>query len=304
MSRPRVAVVAHSAKQLGGGLGAFRQALGRAGVADPLWFEIAKSKQAPECAQQAVAKGADVLFAWGGDGTVQRCLDAIAGTQTSLAIAPAGTANLLATNLGIPTDLDETVEVGLHGQSRRIDSGTVNGEHFAVMAGAGFDALMLDEADSGIKQRIGRAAYVWAGARNLDAEPVHATIDVEGRDFFRGAVTCVLFGNFSRVGGGIELFEGAAPDDGLLELGVVSARNGREWLRTIGRTLVGRAEASPFVTIARGTSMHVTFDRPTVYELDGGTRKTVKKLTVKMHPSSIAVRVPGGIERESGASDA
>jgi Diacylglycerol kinase catalytic domain len=74
------------------------------------------------------------MFVWGGDGTVQRCIDAVAGSDTAVAILPAGTANLLATNLQIPADLAEAVRIGLHGYHRRIDTGSVNGEHFAVMA--------------------------------------------------------------------------------------------------------------------------------------------------------------------------
>ena len=49
-----------------------------------------------------MARGADVMFVWGGDGTVQRCIDAVAGTEMAVAILPAGTANLLAANLGVP----------------------------------------------------------------------------------------------------------------------------------------------------------------------------------------------------------
>ena len=55
-----------------------------------------KSRRAPKYARRAAAKGVDVLFVWGGDGSVQRCIDAVAGTDTAVAILPAGTANLLA----------------------------------------------------------------------------------------------------------------------------------------------------------------------------------------------------------------
>jgi len=103
-----------------------------------------------------MAKGADVLFVWGGDGTVQRCIDAVAGTDTAVAILPAGTANLLAANLGVPHDLAEAVLVGLHGDRRRLDTGSVNGERFTAMAGAGFDARMISDADRGMKDRLGR----------------------------------------------------------------------------------------------------------------------------------------------------
>jgi diacylglycerol kinase (ATP) len=101
-----------------------------------------------------------------------------------VAILPAGTANLLAANLGVPHDLAEAVQVGLHGDRRRIDTGSVNGERFTVMAGAGFDAQMISGADRRTKDRLGRAAYVVTGIRNLRARRMRATVEVDGKRFF------------------------------------------------------------------------------------------------------------------------
>jgi diacylglycerol kinase (ATP) len=294
-----IAVIAHSSKSFGGGLGQLRQILDDAGYPQPLWYEVAKSRQAPDCAREAVAKGADVLFVWGGDGTVQQCINAVAGAGATIAILPAGTANLLAGNLGIPQDLEVAVEIGLHGDRRPIDTGSVNGEHFAVMAGAGLDARMIRDADAGLKERIGRAAYIWTGAKNLSVSPVSATIEVEGRQFYSGKITCVLVGNMSEVFAGVEVFTGSRPDDGLLELGVITAKSRIQWARTIGRTVVGRAEKSPFVVTSRGKSMKVTFAHKTAYELDGGVRKATKKLRIKVQPSSVTICVP---KPDSGAS--
>ena len=105
-----VAVIAHAGKSMGGGLEELRQALQKAGVSDPIWSEVPKSKYAPERVEKALAEGAETIFAWGGDGMVQRCVDVMAGTEATLAILPAGTANLFASNLGIP---DEIAEVSL-----------------------------------------------------------------------------------------------------------------------------------------------------------------------------------------------
>ncbi|MGV8978359.1 MAG: diacylglycerol/lipid kinase family protein [Cellulomonas sp.] len=296
-----VAVVAHAGKSFGGGLGELRRVLDDAGFPEPLWYEVAKSRQAPKCARQAMADGADVLFVWGGDGTVQRCIDAVAGTGAVVALLPAGTANLLATNLGIPQDIGEAVEIGLHGDRRSLDTGTVNGERFTVMAGAGLDALMIKDADAGLKDRFGRAAYLWTGARNLKASPVRATVTVEGRRFHKGNVTCVLVGNVKDVFGGIEVFDGSRPDDGLLEIGIVTAKSLRQWVRTLGRVVLGRTERSPFVVTTRGKKMRVRFDRPIAYELDGGVRKATKDLRIKVRPKSITVCVPGpGFPAQAG----
>src|SRR5262245_54625378 len=227
----RVAVVAHAGKSFGGGLAELREVLAQEGSTDPLWYEVAKSRKAPKYARQALTDGAEVIFVWGGDGMVQRCIDAVAGTEAVLAILPAGTANLLAANLHVPADLTEAVRVGLHGDRRPLDTGSVNGEHFAVMAGAGFDARMIKQADRGMKDRIGRAAYLYTGARNLTAHRAKADIEVDGARFFKGRVACVLAGNVGKVLGGVQAFRGAQPDDGLLELGVVTARNPAQWAR-------------------------------------------------------------------------
>jgi diacylglycerol kinase (ATP) len=287
-----VAVVAHSGKSFGGGLGELREVLAREGFPDPLWYEVPKSRKAPKWARRAVAEGADVVFVWGGDGTVQRCVDALAGKSATIAILPAGTANLLATNLGVPTDLTEAVQAGLHGHRRPIDTGTVNGEHFAVMAGAGFDALMIKDADRGMKDRIGRAAYVWTGAKNLTASRAKAVIEVDGKRFFKGSVSCVLVGNVGKVFGGVKAFDGARPDDGVLELGVVTAKNPVQWTRTLSRVALGKTEKSPFVQTGKGKKFNVRFDRRFPYELDGGARPKTRTLKVRVRPSSIHICVP------------
>jgi diacylglycerol kinase (ATP) len=216
----------------------------------------------------------------------------VAGTEAVLAILPAGTANLLATNPQLPEDLTEAVQVGLHGERRPLDTGSVNGEHFAVMAGAGFDARMIKEADGGMKDRIGRAAYAYTGARNLSTRRVKATIEVDGRRFFKGRISCVLAGNVGKVLGGVEAFSAAEPDDGLLDLGVVTAKNPAEWARTLGRVALGMAEKSPFAEVTRGKRFRIRFGRRFPYELDGGARPAVRKVRIKVHPASIRICVP------------
>src|SRR5579883_2296792 len=117
----KIGIVAHERKRLGGGLPELREALAEAGLAaEPLWYTAQKSRQAGRQVERCIDKGVDLILAWGGDGTVQRCLDALvrcgAGREVPLAIVPAGTANLLATNLGVPRDVRQTVAVALHGR--------------------------------------------------------------------------------------------------------------------------------------------------------------------------------------------
>src|SRR5690348_15296852 len=79
-----VAVIAHQKKVLGGGLDELRSVLAHAGVDAPLWYEVPKSKKAPKLARKAIDEGADLLFVWGGDGMVQRCIDAVAGSGVTV----------------------------------------------------------------------------------------------------------------------------------------------------------------------------------------------------------------------------
>ena len=192
------------------------------GVDEPLWYEVVKSKQAPKQARAALEAGADLVFVWGGDGMVQRCADVLAGTGAAMAVVPAGTANLLATNLGDPQGhRGRRARRPRAGTTGILDVGRINGERFLVMAGVGFDALMIRDADRALKDRVGRAAYVWTGARHLREKPVDTRIVVDGTTWFHGDATCVLVGNVGTIVGGITAFEAARPDDGRLEVGVV-----------------------------------------------------------------------------------
>jgi diacylglycerol kinase family enzyme len=277
-----VGVVAHTQKRLGGGLAELRRTLADYGLSDLPWHEVPKSKYVPDRVEDLVDQGVDLLFVWGGDGTVQRAIDAVVGKPVTLAILPAGTANLLATNLG------------LDGTRRGLDVGKVNGEHFGVMAGAGLDAMMIRAADAGLKDRVGRIAYVWTGAKNVQLDPVTMSIDVDGARWFEGEASCVLLGNVGDVLGGLSVFPDAVPDDGYLDLGVVTADGAWEWARTLGRAVVGDVSASPFVKTTTGRSFEVRLASPMPYQLDGGDRKASKRLKVKVKPSAITVCVPEG----------
>jgi diacylglycerol kinase (ATP) len=288
----KVGVVANPAKSLGGGLIELRHALERAGVADPLWREVPKSSKAPAALERLLADGAELVFAWGGDGLVQRCIDVLAGSDVPLAVLPAGTSNLLATNLKLPVDIQDAVALGLGGERRRIDVGRFNGERFAVMAGSGIDAAMIRDADGGLKDRLGRVAYIWSGLKNLRAKPFGAEVKVDGMTWFKGDVTCILIGNLGDLFAGIEVFADARPDDGKLEVGVITADGFAQWARTAARTMVASAETSPFFQATRAESVKVNLKRKVRYELDGGDRTKTKSFKVKVEPAAVTLCVP------------
>jgi diacylglycerol kinase (ATP) len=293
----KIAVVAHRKKVLHGkGLDALRSALAAEGVTNPLWYEVPKSRKAPKKARRARKDGAELVLVWGGDGMVQRCTDALAGSGIPVGLLPAGTANLLASNLGVPEDLDGAVATALHGAARTLDLGRLKGggekEHFAVMAGVGFDAALVGGADRRAKDRLGRLAYVRSGIKGVRGPTVKARVTVDGTEWYKGPASCVLLGNVGKITGGIPAFDDARPDDGLLEIGVATAANALQWARTLGRMALGRSEKSPFVHITRGRQITVALGGPLPYELDGGARGQVKKFTATAEPGAVTVLVP------------
>lgn len=288
-----IGVIAHREKSLGDGLDALRRLLADAGHAGAPWREVSKSKDAPKQLRRMLRDGVDRVLVWGGDGTVRRCIDTIVAedAQVDLAILPAGTANLLAHGLGIPVDLEGALDVALHGHLRRIDLGVMNGECFAVMAGTGFDALMIRDADDD-KDRLGRLAYIKAGAKHLSSKGRKVRIDVDGERWFTGRTACVLVGNMRQVVGGLTLFPDARCDDGLLDVGVVTAQQRLDWLRVGVRAAAGRVESSPLVEITQGRKIRVRLDRDQVWELDGGDRPKTDRLKVRILPGRLTVCVP------------
>src|SRR5262245_34679451 len=117
-------------------------AVAAAGWPDPLWWEPTADDPGHGQTRSAMAAGAEVVFACGGDGTIRACADTLAGTDVALAVLPAGTGNLLAANLSLPADVEACIETAVSGHRRRIDLGCSDGRYFALMTGMGFDAAM------------------------------------------------------------------------------------------------------------------------------------------------------------------
>jgi YegS/Rv2252/BmrU family lipid kinase len=289
-------VVAHQRKTLGGGLDELRRRITDAGTDKLLWYQVPTSRKAPKQVRKAIKAGVDLLVVWGGDGIVQRSLDVLArckgGSKIPLAIIPAGTGNLLATNLGVPHDLEQAVDVALHGKRRRIDLGRLDGEYFGVMAGVGFDGAMINDADRKMKDRLGKLAYVWTGLRHIDGKPATARILVDGQKWFDDEASCVLIGNVGKITGGIEAFEDAKPDDGWLDVGVSTAQGAWEWARALGTMAVGRSDRSPFVRTTRARRIDVKLKSKMEYELDGGARTKTRRLSAAVVPGAVKICAP------------
>jgi diacylglycerol kinase (ATP) len=156
------------------------EGLQRNGWSNTLWLETAAEDPGRAMTQQAVAEDVDLVIGAGEDGTV-RLSPTGCHTGIPMGLVPAGTGNLLARNLDLPLEEVEAIEVGLSGQVRLIDLVRIAvddraPEHFAVMAGIGIDAMIMDETNEDLKDKVGSAAYFVAAARALGRLPIRLKV--------------------------------------------------------------------------------------------------------------------------------
>jgi diacylglycerol kinase (ATP) len=151
---------------------------------------------------------------------------------------------------------------------------------------------MIRDAGRGLKDRLGKLSYVWTGLRHVGDFGCRAKIRVDGRKWFEGTATCILFGNVSTVTGGIRIFEDARPDDGWLDVGVTSATGPVQWARVLGRIATGEADRSPFTQTSRARAVDIRLGTRMGYELDGGERAPASRLKVRLAPRAATVCVP------------
>ncbi len=124
--------------------------------------------------------GKDRLLVYGGDGTLHQAFRLAAPSDTPVALLPAGTANVLARELGVPLRLEDALPVAAAGTPRRIYLGEGNGRYFHLMSGIGLDAHVIARVPPRLKKALGIGAYWLAGLaalRNCPLERFQLTLD-------------------------------------------------------------------------------------------------------------------------------
>ncbi len=246
-------------------------------------------------ARGCIEQGADVIFAAGGDGTINEVANGMIGTKVPICVLPAGTANVLAVELGIGTDMVEAAKGAPHLVEVRIAAGLLENQHdsrhFLLMAGAGFDAMIVYSINVGLKAKIGRVAYWLGGFRQFGKRLPQFSVLVNGD------VSRCSFALASRVrnyGGDLWIAPNASLLSDHFELLLFQGTNTIPYLRYLLGIIAGRLENMNGVSIVQTNSIQLDSpqDEGIYLQIDG---EFAGRLPAKLSivPDALTLLVPG-----------
>lgn len=252
-----------------------------------------RERDARELAKEAVEAGVDLLVVAGGDGTVMQVLEAVVGTEVPVAVVPSGTGNLLSVNLGVPARVPEAIDVALSGRPFTLDLARASmGCYFAIMGGMGLDAQLIHDADREVKKRLGAFAYLFAALKNLKRPRASVEIRLDDLPVMRRRAKTVIVANMGKVTGGMEAMPTASPDDGKLDVGIVTAESLGQWLRLVGYALLGRTQEAPDINVYQARRIHIRTARPEPVEFDGEEIGQHQEWQVDVAPGAVRIMLP------------
>ena len=190
---------------------------------------------AGDIARAAIGAGTEIIIAAGGDGTINEILEGVANTAVPIAILPAGTANVLATELGLAGGMERAAGLITECRATRIAIGRLEGKpkprYFLSMAGIGFDAHIVYNLSATLKRRLGKAAYWVSGFGRITGRFPEFQVDIDGK----APVTC-SFALVSRVrnyGGDFEIAQSISLLDDCFEVVLFRGRTPIPYLKYV-----------------------------------------------------------------------
>ncbi len=289
-----------------------------AGWAKTLWYETSVEDPGGAVTREALAAGADVVMAAGGDGTIRAVAEALRNSGVPIGLLPSGTGNLLARNLKLTLDnVEESVRTAFTGDDRRIDlgvatlqreNGTRDQHIFLVMAGMGLDAKMIANTSDELKAKVGWLAYVDAIVRSLrdsNALRMRFTLDDNGPRTLRAHT--ILIGNCGSLPANILLLPDAAVDDGEFDIVALRPEGLFGWVQiwvkivwengvlrrsSVGRKIMGMTKEVRTLRYMKGKELVVRLDRPEDVELDGDSFGNASAMRVRVDHLGLTVKVP------------
>lgn len=261
-----------------------------------------EGNQIPLLAQQAVQENLDSLIVVGGDGSLNKALPSLVGTDTALGVLPAGTANVWAQELHLPglswtrwSALEESAHRLAKGDIRQVDIGKCNEKYFLLWSGIGIDAFIVHRIEPR-KQweknftlvRYGASA-VWS-ARQWQGVNIRVLIDgtqIEGKFMLVEASNIRLY-----AGGLATLSPQATLDDGLMELWLFDGDSIEQILQQAWSLWSGKHIDSEKVRYVQFEQIVLESDAPIHMQMDGEPEIGGTRVSVSVLPRQLKVLVP------------
>ena len=247
----------------------------------------------------------DRVVAAGGDGTVSAVCYAMRHSGVPVLVYPAGTANLLALNLGLPLDAPALARITLEGTPVSFDlgelhhtdiNGVIRSSGFAVMAGAGYDAAIMESA-APLKATFGAAAYLMAAVGNIAPTVSYFEILIDGTSVTTDGIA-VLLVNFGRIQFDLTITQGWDPRDGLLDVVVVTAKHTAALLPAVFAAVLdrvaGNADRSSGLEVYRAGQVEVHATPDLRMQYDGEVLDEVTPFSARSLPRAATLMVPQG----------
>ena len=244
---------------------------------------------ARELAKAAVRRGARLVLAWGGDGTINEVASALAFEEVPLGIVPAGSGNGLARELGVHPRAERAIADALQAVPRPMDLGELDGRLFANLAGIGFDAHIASAFATATRR--GLVGYAGITARALTRYvPQHCRVSIDGVETTHRAIL-VTIANSAQFGNNARIAPGAKVDDGELDLVVLEERSRLATIGQMPRLFNGSVARAPGCTIRRIRSVTIEADQPMTFHVDGEPVQGGTQLRARIHPGALMVAV-------------
>lgn len=265
-------------------------------------YETTGEEDVAELTRQACRRGAGLVVAAGGDGTVTAVINGIVGTEIPLGILPVGTGNGLARGLQIPIDVDKAIDLiaGEH-DIRSIDTMRVKDQHYVLNVSAGISAGAMRNTPPEVKRRFGVAAYLWTIIKELiGIQPRRFRLKIDDRLVMVRA-TEVLVSNGSILKERLTLL-GPPEDftDRRLDVQIVTADSLFDHLKMVWGLVLRHTREPRLTQIQVKKKIYIeTRGRPVTVQADGELIGSTP-IEVSMVPASVRIIVPKQVNSEEG----
>lgn len=270
-----------------------RESCARRGVTATIETVVTSSRANTTDVVRQMRDRYDIVVAVGGDGTVREVAAGLAGSGTPLAIIPGGTANVLASDLGIPVRWRDAADlIRADAYTTPLDLGEVNGKPFVLNVGVGYAARIILDTHDVWKKRVGFLAYLPAAVRATFAgDRARTTIVIDG-ERHEGRMQMIFVANSGGIGGrAIQIAEGVRYDDGLFSIAAFTPRSPLGTLVAFLQLAMRRYDKVAGAQYWSGAEISITCQPPLPAQVDGdGLGRT--PLTVRMHAAALRVIVP------------